>query len=90
MTTLKQILHDKDVKVKKLKYQVVYQWKSRVKKKKLLQEHQEIIKYDSPDYPPLLIQYPDLHEHIHESIEFRVADKKKRKEVIKVRIIWHL
>ena len=55
MTTLKQILHDKDVKVKKLKYQVVYQWKSRVKKKKLLQEHQEIIKYDLPDHPPLLI-----------------------------------
>ena len=90
METLKQILHDENIKVKKLKRHAGYQRKSRAKKAKLLQEHQEVIQYDSPGRPPFLIQYPDLHEHIHECIEFGAADKKRRKEVIKVRTIRHL
>jgi hypothetical protein len=43
-----------------------------------------------PGRPPVLIQYPNLLEHIHECIEFGAADKKRRKEVIKVRTIRHL
>lgn len=37
-----------------------------------------------------MFQYPDLHKHIHKCIEFKAADKKRRKEVIKVRTICHL
>jgi len=40
--------------------------------------------------PPLLIQYPNLYEYIYESIEFGATDKKRRKEIIKVRTIYHL
>ncbi|CAB4416409.1 unnamed protein product [Rhizophagus irregularis] len=65
MADLKQILHDEDNKIKKLKRHAGYQRKCRAKKIKHLQEHQEIIQYDSPD-------------------------KKRRKEVIKVRTIRHL
>ncbi|PKC04312.1 hypothetical protein RhiirA5_502859 [Rhizophagus irregularis] len=78
MATLKQVLHDEDNKIKK------------AKKARLLQEHQEVILYDSPGHPPFLTQYPNLIEHIHECIEFGAADKKRRKEIIKVRTIRHL
>ena len=40
--------------------------------------------------PSLLFEYPDLHDQIHDSIEFGSADSKRRKEVVKVRIIEHL
>jgi len=90
MAALKQILQDENNKIKKLKRQAEYQRKCRAKKSKLLQEHQEVVQYDTPGHPSFLIQYPDLHEHIHECIEFRAADKKRRKEVIKVRTIRHI
>jgi len=90
ITNLKEILHGEAKKIKILKRQARYQKKSRAKKAKILEEHQEVVKYDSPGRPPLLIQYPELHEHIHECIEFGAADKKRRKEVIKVRTISHL
>uniref|UniRef100_U9UPR1 Uncharacterized protein n=1 Tax=Rhizophagus irregularis (strain DAOM 181602 / DAOM 197198 / MUCL 43194) TaxID=747089 RepID=U9UPR1_RHIID len=90
MATLKQVLHDEDNKIKKLKRQAGYQQKSRAKKARLLQEHKEVILYDSPDRPPFLTQYPNLIEHIHECIEFGAADKKRKKEIIKVRTIRHL
>nr|CAG8683580.1 15397_t:CDS:2 [Entrophospora candida] len=57
---------------------------------KLLLESQEIILYDKPGRPPLLFQHPDLHDHIHDSVEFGSADEKRRKEVVKVRIIKNL
>jgi len=90
IVNLKETLCEEDNKIKKLKRQVSYQRKSREKKARLLQEHQEVIQYESPGRLLLLIQYLDLHEHIHECIKFRAADKKKRKEVIKVRTIRHL
>ncbi|GBC42209.2 hypothetical protein GLOIN_2v1766467 [Rhizophagus irregularis DAOM 181602=DAOM 197198] len=90
MATLKQVLHDEDNKIKKLKRQAGYQQKSRAKKARLLQKHQEVILYDSPGRPPFLTQYPNLIEHIHECIKFGAADKKRRKEIIKVRTIRHL
>src|SRR4051812_21962465 len=90
MTNLKEILCSENNKVKKLKRQASYQRKNREKKAKLLKEHQEVLQYNSPGRPPLLTQYPDLHEHIHDCIEFGAADKKRRKEVIKVRTIRHL
>ena len=90
IANIKEIMQDEAKKMKTLKRQARYQNKSREKKAKLLEERQEVVKYDSPGRPSLLIQYPELHEHIHECIEFRAADKKRRKEVIKVRTISHL
>ncbi|GBC47991.2 uncharacterized protein LOC106141435 [Rhizophagus irregularis DAOM 181602=DAOM 197198] len=90
ITNLKEILCNENNKVKKLKRQASYQRKCREKKTKHLHEHQEVMMYESPGRPTLLVQYPDLHEHIHECIEFGAADKKRRKEVIKVRTIRHL
>ena len=46
--------------------------------------------YDKPNRPPLLFKHPDLHDHIHDSVEFGLADEKRRKEVVKVRIIENL
>lgn len=37
-----------------------------------------------------MFKYPNLHEHIHECVEFGSADEKRRKEVIKVRTIDHI
>jgi hypothetical protein len=34
------------------------------------------IKYDKPGQPTLLFKHPDLHDHIHDSIEFGSADEK--------------
>ncbi|CAG8674427.1 6780_t:CDS:2, partial [Racocetra persica] len=51
---------------------------------------QEVVKYDSSGYSPLLFKHPDLPEQIHKSIEFGVADSKRRKETIKIRTINHL
>src|ERR1700722_9922518 len=90
IATLKQILHDEDNKIKKLKRQVGYQQKIEQKKAKLLQEHQKVIQYESSGHPSLLVQHPNLYEHIYKCIEFRAVDKKRRKEVIKVRTIHHL
>ena len=90
IANLKETLCEENNKIKKLKRQASYQHKSREKKARLLQEHQEVIQYESPGHSPLLIQYPDLHEYIHECIKFGAADKKRRKEVIKVRTIRHL
>jgi len=90
IANIKEIMQDEAKKMKTLKRQARYQNKSREKKAKLLEERQEVVKYDSPGRPSLLIQYPELHEHIHECIEFGAADKKRRKEVIKVRTISHL
>lgn len=89
ITNLKEILCNENNKVKKLKHQVSYQRKCREKKMKHLHEYQKVMMYESSGRPTLLVQYPDLHEHIHECIEFGAADKKRRKEVIKVRTICH-
>ncbi|CAG8794894.1 31910_t:CDS:1, partial [Racocetra persica] len=50
----------------------------------------EVIKYNRPGRPSLLIKYPHLHDNIHESVEFGSADEKRRKEVVKVQIIENL
>ena len=49
-----------------------------------------VIKYDTPGRPPLIYQYPDIHDHIHACIEFGEADAQRRHEIIKVRTIKHL
>ncbi|CAB4415079.1 unnamed protein product [Rhizophagus irregularis] len=61
MTTFKQVLHDENNKIKKLKRQAGYQQKSRAKKARLLQEHQEVVLYDSSGCLPFLTQYPNLN-----------------------------
>ncbi|PKY60731.1 hypothetical protein RhiirA4_431338 [Rhizophagus irregularis] len=74
----------------KLKRNADYAQKCKEKKRKILHEDQMVILYDKPGRPPFLFEYPNLHDHIHDSIEFGAADKKRRKEVIKVRTIEHL
>jgi hypothetical protein len=84
-----QIKSNKD-KIIQLKRNAKYTQKCKEKKQKLLLESQEIIIYDKPGHPPLLFQHPDLHDHIHDSVEFGSADEKWQKEVVKVRIIKNL
>ncbi|CAG8706086.1 25304_t:CDS:2, partial [Gigaspora rosea] len=62
----------------------------KITKKKLLEEEQLVIRYDSPGCPPLLFEYPDLHDHIHSCIKFGEADAQRRHGIIKVRTINHL
>jgi hypothetical protein len=70
-----QIKFNED-KIVKLKRNAKYVQKSKEKKQKMLHENQEVIKYDKPGRPPLLFKHPDLHDHIHDSIEFGSADEK--------------
>ncbi|CAB4437126.1 unnamed protein product [Rhizophagus irregularis] len=74
----------------KLKRNAGYAQKCKEKKRKILYENQEVILYDKPGRPPLFFEHPNLHDHIHDSIEFGEADKKRRKEVVKVRTIKNL
>jgi len=55
IANLKETLCEENNKIKKLKRQASYQCKSREKKARLLQEHQEVIQYESPGHSPLLI-----------------------------------
>ncbi|EXX50498.1 hypothetical protein RirG_270230 [Rhizophagus irregularis DAOM 197198w] len=68
----------------KLKRNADYAQKCKEKKRKILHEDQMVILYDKPGRPPFLFEHPNLHDHIHDLIEFGAADKKRRKEVIKV------
>ncbi|CAB4489746.1 unnamed protein product [Rhizophagus irregularis] len=77
-------------KISKLKRNAIYAQNCRAKKLKMLTENQEVVRYDHPGRPSLLFEYPDLHNQIHDSIEFGSADSKRRKQVVKVRIIEHL
>lgn len=88
--SLKNDLEEKKNSLKKLKRNADYQQKSRLKKATRLKEENEAVIYDRAGRPPVLFEYPDLLEHIHNSIEFGAADAKRRKEVIKVRSITHL
>ena len=60
------------------------------KKQKRLLENQEVTLYDKAGHPPLLFNHPDLHDHIHDSVELGSADKKQRKEVVKMCIVENL
>ncbi|CAJ0852650.1 2716_t:CDS:2 [Entrophospora sp. SA101] len=86
-----QLRHDMHVKIADLQAQIksnkekilklkrnaecTQKWKE--KKQKLLLESQEVILYDKPGHPPLLFKHPDLHDHIHDSVEFGSADEKQ-------------
>src|SRR6185437_14175739 len=87
---VKRIIEEETKKISILKRNAAYQAKSNAKKLKRLHENQEVVVYDSPGRPPLLFDYPDLHEHIHDCIEFGKAHSKRRREIIKVRTINHL
>ncbi|PKC52901.1 hypothetical protein RhiirA1_480417 [Rhizophagus irregularis] len=63
-------------KIIKLKRNANYAQKCREKKRKILDENQEVIRYNKPGRPSLLFNHPNLHDHIHDSIEFGVADEK--------------
>ncbi|CAG8855898.1 29633_t:CDS:1, partial [Gigaspora margarita] len=55
-----------------------------------LEEEQVVIRYDAPGKPSILLQNPELLDHIHNSVEYGSADARRRKEAVKVRIINHL
>uniref|UniRef100_U9TQT4 Uncharacterized protein n=1 Tax=Rhizophagus irregularis (strain DAOM 181602 / DAOM 197198 / MUCL 43194) TaxID=747089 RepID=U9TQT4_RHIID len=63
-------------KIIKLKRNANYAQKCREKKRKILDENQEVIRYNKPVRPSLLFNHPNLHNHIHDSIEFGAADEK--------------
>src|SRR3989337_398890 len=84
-----EIKSNKD-KITKLKRNAKYSQNCREKKLKLLIENQEIVRYDKPGKPSFLFKHPDLHDRIHDCIEFGSADAKRRKEAVKVRIIENL
>uniref|UniRef100_U9U9H8 C2H2-type domain-containing protein n=1 Tax=Rhizophagus irregularis (strain DAOM 181602 / DAOM 197198 / MUCL 43194) TaxID=747089 RepID=U9U9H8_RHIID len=60
------------------------------KKLKQLIEKKEVVRYDKPGRPSLLFKNPDLHDRIHDCVEFGSADAERRKEAIKVRTIENL
>ncbi len=60
----------------KLKRNANYAQKCKEKKKKELIKNQEVIRYDKLGHFSLFFKHPNLHDHIHDSIEFRAADEK--------------
>jgi hypothetical protein len=90
LVSIQTSIKDQEIRLNKLKRHAAHQQKSQEKKKKLLENEQVVIKYDSSGRPPLIYQYPDLHDHIHSCIEFGEADAQRRREIIKVRMINHL
>jgi len=72
----KKVITDETKRIAILKRNATYQAKSTAKKLKILQENQEVVRYDSPGRPSILHTYPDLHEHIHDCIEFGKAHEK--------------
>ena len=88
--SLKNDLEEKKNSLKKLKRNADYQQKSRLKKATRLKKENEAVIYDCAGHSLVLFEYPDLLEHIHNSIEFGAANAKRRKEVIKVRSVTHL
>ncbi|CAG8769893.1 30899_t:CDS:2, partial [Gigaspora margarita] len=57
--------------------------KSNTKKLKRLYENQKVVVYNSPGRPPLLFDYPDLHEHIHDCIKFERCIVNKGMKLLK-------
>ena len=84
-----EIKSNKD-RITKLKRNAKYAQNCKEKKFRQLVENKEVVRYDKPGKPPLLFKHPNLHEHIHDCVEFGSADAKRRKEVVKVRIIENL
>ena len=90
MESLRAEIKSNKERITKLKRNASYAQKCREKKRKTLIENQEVIQYDKPGRPPILFEHPNLHDYIHDSIEFGAADAKRRREVVKVRIIENL
>ena len=84
-----EISSNKD-KINKLKRNTKYTQNCRAKKFKILTKNQEVVRYDKSGRLPLLFKHPDLHDQIHDSVEFGSADSKRQKEVVKVRIVENL
>ncbi|PKC01235.1 hypothetical protein RhiirA5_427042 [Rhizophagus irregularis] len=86
LTTDSQLRHDMYEKIIDLQEQIKFNEEKIVKLKKNEKYVQSVkkknrrcfmkIKYDKPGWPPLLFKHPDLHDHIHDSIEFVSADEK--------------
>ena len=71
-----EIKSNKD-KITKLKRNAKYTQNCREKKLKLLIENEKIVCYDKPEKPSFLFKHPDLHDRIHDCIEFGSADAKR-------------
>src|SRR6185369_7720887 len=55
-------IKDQETCLDKLKRHAISQRKLREKKRKLLEEEQLVVKFDAPGRPPLIYQYPDIHD----------------------------
>ncbi|CAG8688249.1 15844_t:CDS:2 [Dentiscutata erythropus] len=74
MNKLRDEIKAQTQKINKLKRNAMYQSKCRDKKHKTLEEQNEVVRYDQPGRPSLLIQHPDLLYNIHDSVEYEAAD----------------
>jgi hypothetical protein len=84
-----EVKSNKD-RISKLKKNAKYTQTCKEKKLRQLIENKEVVCYDKPEKPPLLFKHLDLHEHIHDCVEFGSADAKRRKKAIKVRTTENL
>jgi predicted DNA-binding protein YlxM (UPF0122 family) len=70
-----EVKSNKD-RISKLKKNAKYAQTCKEKKLSQLIENKEVVRYDKPGKPPLLFKHPDLHERIHDCVEFGSADAK--------------
>ncbi len=70
-----EVKSDKN-RITKLKRNAIYAQNCKEKKLRQLIENKEVVRYDKPGKPPFLFKHPDLHERIHDCVEFGSADTK--------------
>lgn len=63
-------------RITKLKRNAIYAQNCKEKKSRQLIENKEVVRYDKSGKPPFLFKHPDLHERIHDYVEFGSADTK--------------
>ncbi len=63
-------------RIEKLKKNAKYAQNCKEKKLRQLIKNKEVVCYDKSERPPLLFKHPDLHEQIHNCMEFGSADAK--------------
>src|SRR6266498_3085709 len=70
-----EVKSDKN-RITKLKRNAIYTQNCKEKKLRQLIENKEVVRYDKPEKPLFLFKHPDLHERIHDCVEFGSADAK--------------
>ncbi|CAG8715305.1 23345_t:CDS:2 [Cetraspora pellucida] len=79
---LKSKLKEYEQKLHNLKRNAEYQAKCQSKKIKALEKEQVVIRYDAFGKLSILLQNSELLDHIHNSVEYRLADACRHKEAV--------